>query len=86
MFSNLNGWHLLILLAVILLLFGAAKLPALAKSVGQSARVFRGEMKAMKDEDEKSAPADGTATSTATDSSASAPATSRPADTPEAKP
>ncbi|MDT0181270.1 Sec-independent protein translocase subunit TatA [Microbacterium sp. ARD31] len=51
MFGNLNGWHLLILLAVILLLFGAAKLPALAKSVGQSARVFKGEMKAMKDED-----------------------------------
>ena len=52
MFGNLNGWHLLILLAVILLLFGAAKLPALAKSVGQSARVFRGEMKAMKEEDQ----------------------------------
>ena len=51
MLGNLNGWHLLILLAVILLLFGAAKLPALAKSVGQSARVFKGEMKAMKDED-----------------------------------
>lgn len=50
MFANLNGWHLLILLAVILLLFGAAKLPALAKSVGQSARVLKGEMKAMKTE------------------------------------
>ena len=48
---NLTGWHLLIILAVILLLFGAAKLPALAKSMGQSARVFKGEMKAMKDED-----------------------------------
>ncbi len=46
------GWpHLLIILAVILLLFGAAKLPALAKSLGQSARVFKGEMKAMKQDD-----------------------------------
>ena len=62
--GNLTGWHLLIILAFILLLFGAAKLPALAKSVGQSARVFKGEMKAMKDED---APADGTAASTAAD-------------------
>ncbi|TDN93016.1 twin-arginine translocase TatA/TatE family subunit [Microbacterium sp. BK668] len=85
MFSNLNGWHLLILLAVILLLFGAAKLPALAKSVGQSARVFRGEMKAMKEEDEKPSAADGTASSTATDAAA-APATTRPADTPDTKP
>lgn len=49
--GGLQGWHLLIVLAVILLLFGAAKLPALAKSVGQSARVFKGEMKAMKEED-----------------------------------
>lgn len=59
--GNAFGWpHLLIILAVILLLFGAAKLPALAKSMGQSARVFKGEMKAMKDEDK---PADGSAPS-----------------------
>lgn len=51
MLHGMTGWHLLIVLAVILLLFGAAKLPALAKSVGQSARVFKGEMKAMKTED-----------------------------------
>ncbi|NYF28270.1 MULTISPECIES: twin-arginine translocase TatA/TatE family subunit [unclassified Microbacterium] len=50
MFAGMQGWHLLIVLAVILLLFGAAKLPALAKSMGQSARVFKGEMKAMKDD------------------------------------
>lgn len=55
MLGNLNGWHLIILLVVILLLFGAAKLPALAKSMGQSARVFKGEMKAMKDDDAKTA-------------------------------
>lgn len=45
------GPHLWILLIVILLLFGAAKLPALAKSMGQSARIFKGEIKAMKDDD-----------------------------------
>lgn len=50
MLHGLTGWHLLIVLAVILLLFGAAKLPALAQSLGQSARVFRGEIKAMKDD------------------------------------
>lgn len=61
MFQGLTGWHFLIILAVILLLFGAAKLPALAKSMGQSARVFKGEMKAMKDDDA----ADGAAPSVA---------------------
>lgn len=48
--AGLTGWHFLALLIVVLLLFGAAKLPALAKSVGQSARIFRGEMKAMRDD------------------------------------
>lgn len=52
MLGNLSGWHLLILLAVILLLFGAARLPALAKSLGQSARVFKGEIKQMKADDD----------------------------------
>lgn len=50
MFGNLSGWHLLILVAVVLLLFGAPKLPGLARSIGQSMRIFRGEMKTMKDE------------------------------------
>ena len=71
MLQGLTGWHFLIILAVILLLFGAAKLPALAKSMGQSARVFKGEMKAMKEEDASAtpvapaAPADTTATTVA---------------------
>jgi sec-independent protein translocase protein TatA len=51
MLGNLTGWHFLVLLVIILLIFGAAKLPALAKSMGQSARVFKGEMKAMKEDD-----------------------------------
>jgi sec-independent protein translocase protein TatA len=46
--GNLTGWHLLIILAVVVLIFGAAKLPALARSVGQSARIFKTEMKSMK--------------------------------------
>ena len=45
MFQGFTGWHALILLAIVLLLFGATKLPALAKSVGQSMKAFRSEMK-----------------------------------------
>lgn len=40
-----SGWHLLLILAVVLLLFGAAKLPGLAKSVGESVRILRSESK-----------------------------------------
>ena len=85
MLGNLNGWHLLILLAVILLLFGAAKLPALAKSVGQSARVFKGEMKAMKDEDDKSA-VDGAVTTSSTAAEPSSASSTASSDTAEPKP
>ncbi len=45
MFAGFTGWHALIILVVIVLLFGATKLPALAKSVGQSMKIFRSEMK-----------------------------------------
>ncbi len=72
--------HLLILLLIILLLFGAAKLPALAKSLGQSARAFKGEMKAMK-EDDAAAAAASTATSEATPQPGVAPAQRQTPDT-----
>ena len=49
-FQNLTGWHAIIILVVILLLFGAAKLPALAKSVGQSMKIFKSEIKSGADE------------------------------------
>jgi sec-independent protein translocase protein TatA len=42
---GLQGWHLVIVVLVILLLFGATKLPALARSVGQSMKIFRNEIK-----------------------------------------
>jgi len=78
--AGLTGWHLLVLVLVILLLFGAAKLPALAKSMGQSARVFKGEMKAMKDDDaQPSAPAD--TTNVTNTSTAAEPAKPKPDDT-----
>ncbi|MDQ4137289.1 MAG: twin-arginine translocase TatA/TatE family subunit [Actinomycetota bacterium] len=51
MLGNAFGWpHLIIILVVILLLFGAPKLPGLAKSLGQSMRIFRKEVSTMKDE------------------------------------
>ncbi len=45
MFANLTGWHFLIIAAIVLLLFGATRLPALARSIGQSTKILRDEMK-----------------------------------------
>lgn len=63
MFRNgLEPWHLLVVLAVIILLFGSKKLPEMARGLGKSMRILKAETKAMREDD---APADGTATSTA---------------------
>ena len=41
MLKNFNGWEIVIVLVIILLLFGARKLPDLARSIGASAKEFR---------------------------------------------
>jgi len=61
MLGNLRPGELLIILAILLLLFGAKRLPALASSMGRSLREFRRSATAAKDEDEDAAdgPSDG---------------------------
>ncbi|KTR82129.1 twin-arginine translocase TatA/TatE family subunit [Leucobacter chromiiresistens] len=44
MLGNLTGMHLVAILFIILLMFGAPKLPALAKSLGQSMKILRKEV------------------------------------------
>lgn len=51
MLGNMSGPTLLVILFIILLLFGAPKLPALAKSLGQSMRILKKEV-VSKDEGE----------------------------------
>ncbi len=43
MIGNLSGAHLIAILAIVLLIFGAPRLPALAKSLGQSMRILKRE-------------------------------------------
>jgi sec-independent protein translocase protein TatA len=47
---SLSAPELIIILVVVLLLFGAPKLPGLAKSLGESMRIFKKEIKTTKDE------------------------------------
>jgi TatA/E family protein of Tat protein translocase len=54
--------HILILLIVVVVLFGAKRLPDSARSLGKSIRIFKSEMKDMKnDGDEKKDGTDGSA-------------------------
>jgi sec-independent protein translocase protein TatA len=47
MFSNLKGWEWLIIVALILLLFGAKRLPDAARGLGRSLRIFKAETKGL---------------------------------------
>jgi sec-independent protein translocase protein TatA len=49
-------WEILIILVVVLLLFGAKRLPAMAKGVGQSVREFR---RGIRDDGDDAVPDDG---------------------------
>lgn len=50
-----DGPGIWIILVVVLLLFGATRLPALARSLGQSTKIFRAEIKSDKPADDASA-------------------------------
>jgi sec-independent protein translocase protein TatA len=48
-----RGQELIIILIVIAVLFGAKRLPDSARSLGRSLRIFKSEMKEMKEDDKK---------------------------------
>lgn len=54
---RLEGWHLIIIIVLGLVLFGGPKLPAMARSLGQSMRIFKSEVREMK-KDDSSTPAE----------------------------
>lgn len=54
MLSNgLSPWHLMLVLAVVILVFGSKKLPDVARGLGQSMRILKAESKAMKEDGKK---------------------------------
>jgi sec-independent protein translocase protein TatA len=47
-----GGWELILVVLVILLLFGAKKLPELARGSGRALRIFKAETKGLVDDDD----------------------------------
>jgi len=47
-----QGMEWLVILAIVVLVFGAAKLPDLARSSGQALRIFKTETKGLRDDDD----------------------------------
>ncbi|MBO0914427.1 Sec-independent protein translocase subunit TatA [Streptomyces sp. NBC_01260] len=74
MMGNLKPLEIVLIIAVVLLLFGAKKLPDMARSLGKSARILKSEAKAMRKDDE---PAAAATTEAAADQTAQQPAAAR---------
>ncbi|WP_182354687.1 twin-arginine translocase TatA/TatE family subunit [Flaviflexus huanghaiensis] len=53
---KLSGWEILIILLVLVLVFGAAKLPTIASSVGKSMKVFKKEVTELREDTNPSTP------------------------------
>ena len=51
-----QGAEWLVILVIVVLVFGAAKLPDLARGTGQALRIFKAETKGLKDDDEDEQP------------------------------
>ena len=50
--ANFKGWEIIIVLALLLLLFGAKRLPDAARGLGRSLRIFKAETKGLRDDDD----------------------------------
>ena len=51
-----QGAEWLVILAIVILVFGAAKLPDLARGTGQALRIFKSETKGLRDDDKDDEP------------------------------
>ena len=49
--SALKPWHIIVLVVVLILLFGAKRLPDAARSLGRSLRIIKAETKGLVDDD-----------------------------------
>ena len=47
-----SGWELVLVVLVIMVLFGAKRLPEASRSLGRSMRIFKAETKGLLDDDE----------------------------------
>ncbi len=57
---RIQAWHVVVLVIVVVLLFGANRLPDLARSVGQSLKIFKSEVKDLTEDSKPSSQDDST--------------------------
>src|ERR1700759_4462376 len=82
--GSLSPWHWAILAVVVILLFGAKKLPDAARSLGKSMRIFKSELREMQTENKDASALETNATKSDTSVANPAPVQSQRVDAPAA--
>jgi sec-independent protein translocase protein TatA len=70
-----EGWHIIVLLVLLVVLFGFKRLPDAARSVGRSMRIFKSEVHEMKNDGKSAASSDTVRGETVRDHTAATPTT-----------
>lgn len=86
MFGKLGWPEIILILVVVVLLFGAKRLPDTARALGRSLRILKSETKAMKDDGAADAADDKKADKSASADSAQRTISAAPGDVGEARP
>ena len=59
--GNFKGWEILVILVLLLVLFGAKRLPDAARGLGRSLRIFKSEIKEMQADSKQDTPSSNVA-------------------------
>lgn len=54
--GKMSAWQIIILVVLVLVIFGSARLPQVAESIGKSLKIFKREVKELRDDDDQAAP------------------------------
>nr|NLD40971.1 Sec-independent protein translocase subunit TatA [Actinomycetales bacterium] len=49
--GKLSAWQIIILVVIVLVIFGSARLPQVAESLGKSLKIFKREVKELREDD-----------------------------------
>ncbi|GAA1893294.1 Sec-independent protein translocase subunit TatA [Streptantibioticus ferralitis] len=84
--NGLEPWHLIVVVVVVFLLFGAKRLPDTARSLGKSLRILKSETRALKEDFKEGAAGEPAAPQNSQDAPAQRTIRSAPGDTASARP
>ncbi|PFG20765.1 Sec-independent protein translocase subunit TatA [Serinibacter salmoneus] len=86
MFRNIGPTEIIVIVVILVLIFGAAKLPNIARNVGKSMKVMKEEIKDLREDDKQDSSTSGAQDAPTNDAPTSEKPPSQPSDQSSARP